>query len=211
MLLNAAETALMNNPVRAAIQRYYEASKLLAMGGDTRGGRALEVGCGRGIGVELVLDRFGAARVDAFDLDPRMIERARRRLGRRGDKVRLWVGSASEIAAPDAAYDAVFDFGILHHVPDWRQALREIARVLKPGGRFFAEEVFERFIADPFWSRVLAHPRQDRFDHDGFRDALAAAGLRCVATSTLWNRFGWFVADRDPGHAAASQSPRPPA
>ncbi len=82
MKLNAIETALMNNPLREAIQRRFEARRLLEMGGPMRGGRALEVGCGRGVGVELILDRFGATEVDALDLDPEMVERARRRLAR---------------------------------------------------------------------------------------------------------------------------------
>lgn len=196
MRLNAIETALMNNPVRAAIQSRVEAQRLLAIGGRLRGGRALEIGCGRGVGVDLILDRFGASEVDAFDLDPQMLEQARRRLRRRGAAVRLWVGDAAAIAAPDAAYDAVFDFGIVHHVPEWRAALREVHRVLRPGGRFFAEEVFERFIANPVWRRLLEHPQQDRFDAARFEKALQEAGFRVVATRTLWDRFGWFVADR---------------
>jgi ubiquinone/menaquinone biosynthesis C-methylase UbiE len=186
----------MNNPVRAAIQRRFEAERLLAMGGRMGGGRALEVGCGRGVGVELILDRFGAGEVDAFDLDPRMIERARDRLRRRKEKIRLWVGDVTAISAPDAHYDAVFDFGIVHHVPDWRAALREIHRVLRPSGRLYAEEVFERFIADPLWRRVLEHPQKDRFDAARFEKGLEGAGFRVVATRTLWDRFGWFVADR---------------
>jgi ubiquinone/menaquinone biosynthesis C-methylase UbiE len=195
--MNAIETALMNNPVRAAIQRRFEAERLLAMGGRMRGGRALEVGCGRGIGVELILDRFGAAEVDAFDLDPGMIERARSRLRPRKEKIRFWVGDVTAISALDAHYDAVFDFGIVHHVPDWRAALREIHRVLRPGGRLYAEEVFERFIADPLWRRLLEHPQKDRFDASRFEEGLDDAGLRVVATRTLWDRFGWFVADRE--------------
>jgi ubiquinone/menaquinone biosynthesis C-methylase UbiE len=98
---------------------------------------------------------------------------------------------------PDAAYDAVFDFGIVHHVPEWRAALREAHRVLRPGGRFFAEEVFERFIANPVWRRLLEHPQQDRFDAARFEKALQEAGFRVVATRTLWDRFGCFVADRE--------------
>jgi ubiquinone/menaquinone biosynthesis C-methylase UbiE len=195
--LNAIETALMNNPVRAAIQRRFEAERLLAMGGRMRGGRALEVGCGRGVGVALILDLFGAGEVDAFDLDPRMVERARARLQRRGEKIHLWVGDATAITAPDAHYDAVFDFGIVHHVPDWRAALKEIRRVLRPGGRLYAEEVFERFLADPLWRRLLEHPQEDRFDAARFERGLEEAGLRVVATRTLWDRFGWFVADRE--------------
>jgi len=43
------------------------------MGGAAQGATALELGCGRGVGTELVLDVFGAAHVDAFDLDPEMV------------------------------------------------------------------------------------------------------------------------------------------
>ena len=60
MRLNRLEFALMNNPVRAAIQRHVEAPQLLRMGGPMAGGLALEIGCGRGFGAELILDVFKA-------------------------------------------------------------------------------------------------------------------------------------------------------
>src|SRR5207245_2589090 len=96
---------------------------------------------------------------------------AQRRLARRD--ARVFVGDATRIAADDATYDAVFDFGIIHHVPQWRDALREIHRVLKPGGRFYAEEVLDRFIFNPLVIHLLDHPLSDRFDHDAFRHGLA--------------------------------------
>ena len=84
MLLNRFEYLLMNNPLRAAVQRRFEAPRLLEIGGMGTGGAALEIGCGRGVGAELILDLFGVDSVDAFDLDPRMVGLARRRLaGRR--------------------------------------------------------------------------------------------------------------------------------
>jgi ubiquinone/menaquinone biosynthesis C-methylase UbiE len=196
MLLNSIEKAMMNNPVRAAVQRGFEASRLLDMGGRIDGKRALEIGCGRGVGTEIILERFGAARVDAFDLDPHMVELARSRLGRHGERVRLWAGDAEHIDAPDGSYDAVFDFGIVHHIPSWRAALAEITRVLAPGGRLYAEEVMRSFIHNPVWRRLLDHPMEDRFDHEQFRTALEDAGLRVVDTRTLSPWFGWFVAER---------------
>jgi ubiquinone/menaquinone biosynthesis C-methylase UbiE len=194
MLLNRIEYALMNNPVRAAIQRYFEARRLLRMGGPMRGGRALELGCGRGVGTELILDVFGADSVDAFDLDPRMAALAQRRLARRGSRVRVWVGDTSLISVPDASYDAVFDFGIIHHVPDWRCALSEVHRVLKPGGQFYSEEVLRRFILHPVTRRLLEHPLSDRFDSAGFARELRASGLEPFATRELWGSFAWFAA-----------------
>ena len=195
MLLNRVEKLMMNNPLRAAVQRRFEARRLLDMGGPVAGGRCLEIGCGRGIGTEIVLERFGAGAVDAFDLDPDMVEQARARLG--GDpRVRLWVGDATAIDAPDDSYDAVFDFGIVHHVPDWRDALGEVHRVLRPGGRFYAEEVLARFIHHPLWRRLLDHPMDDRFDSAGFARGLEERGFRMVASRELFGQFGWFVADK---------------
>jgi ubiquinone/menaquinone biosynthesis C-methylase UbiE len=194
MLLNRVEYRLMNNPIRAAIQRHFEAQRLLRMGGPMRGGRALEIGCGRGVGTELILDLFGADSVDAFDLDRSMAALARKRLARRGSRVRVWVGDAGAISAPDASYEAVFDFGIIHHVPDWRRVLAEVHRVLEPGGRFYSEEVLRRFIVHPVTRRLLEHPLNDRFDAADFSQELRASGLEPFAARELWGSFAWFAA-----------------
>lgn len=201
MLLNRIEKVLMNNPVRAAIQRHIEVRWLKALGGTLRGGRALEVGCGWGVGTRLILDEFGAERVDAFDLDPQMVELAQHRLAGEAQRVRLWVGDVNRIEAEDETYDAVFDFGIVHHVPCWRAALREIHRVLKPGGRLFAEEVLKDFILNAAVRRLLDHPLTDRFTHEQFLQALADTGFQMVGERQIAHSFGWYVADR---HAADS-------
>jgi ubiquinone/menaquinone biosynthesis C-methylase UbiE len=196
MRLNRLEYALMNNAVRATLQRHVEAPRLRRMGGALPGGKVLEVGCGRGVGIQSILDLFGATWVDAFDLDPRMVERARTRLGPSNHCVRFWTGDAEAIAAPSATYDAVFDFGILHHVPDWRRGVSEIARVLKPGGTFYAEEPLRPFIMHPLIRRWLAHPQRDRFDEDEFADALRACGFETIRRRRLGRGFAWFTALR---------------
>lgn len=196
MLLNRVEYALMNNPVRALVQRHMEARRLLRMGGPMNGGIALEMGCGRGVGTELILDLFGPSTVDAFDLDPRMVKLARARLAARGSRARVWVGDAACIAARDSSYEAVFDFGIVHHVPAWRAVLAEVNRVLKPGGVFYADEVLAGFITHPVTRRILEHPQKDRFDREGFLSALAAAGLEPRASEELWHAFAWFIAKK---------------
>ena len=194
MLLNRVEKALMNNPIRSAFQRHLEAPQLLRMGGRVPGARVLEVGCGRGVGTELILERFGAERVDAFDLDPDMVALARRRLARFGDAVSVSEGDVCDIRAEDARYDAAFDFGIIHHVPNWRAALAEIHRVLKPGGRFYAEEIFERALAHPAMRWLLEHPRDDRFDLGSFCGALEKCGFAVRAQRGVWGIGGFFVA-----------------
>ena len=194
MILNSVEYFLMNNPIRAAIQRHFEARRLLRMGGPVSGGHALEVGCGCGIGIEIILATFDAASVDAFDLDPRMVERARARLAQHGSRTRLWVGDASGICAPDGTYDAVFDFGIIHHIPEWRYAVEEIHRVLKPGGILYAEEALRRLIVNPISSRLVKHPQTDRFDATMFVRELRNTGFVPIAIEELWGSFAWFTA-----------------
>lgn len=108
----------MNNPARAAHQHTREANWFRRLsGGGLRGQHVLEVGCGRGVGVEVLLDRLGAAHVTAFDLDPAQVDRARRRLrSRPAGTVSLGTGDATQIEARDHSVDAVVAFGTLHHV-----------------------------------------------------------------------------------------------
>jgi ubiquinone/menaquinone biosynthesis C-methylase UbiE len=46
------------------------------------------------------------------------------------------LGNVTTIQAADESFDAVFDFGVIHHVPAWEDAIREVRRVLEPG-RYF--------------------------------------------------------------------------
>src|SRR2546427_7721490 len=89
----------MNNAARSWGQSY-AASWLERLGGRVEGGRVLEVGCGRGVGVQIILERFGAASVQALDLDAKMVECARRRLSAYdATRVQLSVGNLTSIQA----------------------------------------------------------------------------------------------------------------
>jgi ubiquinone/menaquinone biosynthesis C-methylase UbiE len=194
MRLNSLEYRLMNNPLREYVQRKLEARQLLKLGGRLGGGAALEMGCGCGVGTEIILDHFGADSVDAFDLDSRMVSLAKRRLASRGSRIRLWIGSGALIAVADSTYDAVFDFGVIHHIERWMDALSEVERVLRPGGRFYAEEPLRRMINHPVARRLVDHPGADRFNGDEFAAGLKKVGLRTMGARVWWDCFAWFVA-----------------
>lgn len=189
MLMNRTETGLVNSPPRRWLQRIYEVPVLLRFGGRLLPGTpALEIGCGSGYGLELILERFGAGTADAVDLDPAMIHRAGRRLARYGDRVRLAQGSATDLRtaldADDDSYGGVFDFGIVHHIQDWRKAIAEVARVIAPGGRFYFEEVTSHALARPIYRRLFDHPTDDRFSAEQFLDELAHHGLVVLGSLT---------------------------
>jgi ubiquinone/menaquinone biosynthesis C-methylase UbiE len=193
MLLNRIEKLAMNNPVRALVQRRHEATIFERLGGRLDGLKVLEIGCGRGVGTEILFERFGAREVHAFDLDRDMIRLARRRLARYGpDRLRLWVGDATDVDAADEAYDAVVDFGIIHHVPRWRLAVAEVRRVLRPGGRFYFEEVTRQALDRWAYRTFFDHPKTDRFTAAEFVAELEARGIEVGRNAVSWC-FGDFV------------------
>lgn len=194
MKLNTVEKALMNNPLRAAFQRRNEAALLERLGGRFDGKRVLEIGCGRGVGTEIIFERFGAAEVHAFDVDPDMIKKARSRLSRYPPhRLKLYVGDAAAINEPDASFDAVFDFAIIHHIPNWRDAVAEVARVLTPGGKFLFEEVTSHALGRWFYRRFLQHPAsQHWFGKEQFIAELERQGI-IVGQNAVERFFGDFV------------------
>ena len=188
MLMNRVETIVVNSGARRALQRWYETPALLRLGGQLApGARVLELGCGAGYGTELILERFGADRVDAVDLDPAMVDRARRRLARHGERVRLATGDVTDLRrtldAADGSYDAVFDFGILHHVEDWQAAVLDVARVLRPGGRFYFDEVTADALATRGYRWLFDHPTQNRFTATEF---VAELERQSLAVGRRW-------------------------
>ncbi len=193
MKLNRIEKAIVNNPLRALLQRHYEARLLERLGGRLEGKRVLEVGCGSGVGTQIIFERFGAREVYAFDLDPDMVALARRRLSMcRPDRLNLSVGNVTAIEAEDGAFDAVFDFGIIHHVPVWQRAVSEIRRVLKPGGKFFFEEVTSHALNRWSYRTFLDHPKENRFSGEEFITELEQQGIM-VEKNFVKRFFGDFI------------------
>ncbi len=104
-------------------------------------GDVLELGCGTGF---FLLNLKLAGVVEhgyVTDLSPGMVEVARRNASRLGFEVEGRVADAERIPYDDGTFDLVVGHAVLHHIPDVEQALREVLRVLRPGGRFvFAGE-----------------------------------------------------------------------
>ena len=104
---------------------------------DFKDKHVLEIGLGQGADSEQIIRR--GAIWSGLDLTPESISRVSVRLRLRGlPYQRLELGSALSLPFPDNSFDIVFSHGVLDHVPDIVQAQKEIARVLKPGGRLIA-------------------------------------------------------------------------
>lgn len=100
----------------------------------TAGLEVLDVGCGQGI--DLCELGLAGARVTGIDLTPRHIELARLHAQQAGIDADIVEGDAEQLPFESDSFDRVVSNGVLHHMPDIEAALREIRRVLRPGGRF---------------------------------------------------------------------------
>jgi ubiquinone/menaquinone biosynthesis C-methylase UbiE len=95
--------------------------------------RVLEIGCGLGTdGAQFA--RAGAI-YTGVDLTEAAIELARRRFELESLAGEFRVADAENLEFPDENFDLVYSHGVLHHTPDTRRAVREVHRVLRPGGR----------------------------------------------------------------------------
>ncbi|SNS16006.1 Methyltransferase domain-containing protein [Geodermatophilus pulveris] len=176
----------VDSRVRALVQRRVEAPVLLRLGGPVTGGRVLELGTGRrGTGLRLALEVFGAGRADGVERFPASVAACRAALRDLGDRVDVQEGDATALAAASASYDAVFAHHVLHHSPAWRAAVREAARVLRPGGRFYSCEMTARIVDSRPLRAVSHHPADgDRPTPDGLAEACRAAGLTVTDQET---------------------------
>ena len=113
------------------------------------GERVLEIGPGTGyytLDVAAWLQPGGA--IDIFDVQQEMLDHTRRRAEERSiTNLTSTQGDARELPYADRSFDAAFLVAVLGEIPDQDQALRELARVLRPGGRLVVGELF----GDPHW------------------------------------------------------------
>ena len=98
------------------------------------GRRVLDSGCGGGR-YTVAWRRLGAGTVTGIDISPLAIDDARARVAATGiSGVDFRHGSVLELPFPDRSFDVVFSNGVLHHTVDWVAGIRELVRVLVPGG-----------------------------------------------------------------------------
>jgi ubiquinone/menaquinone biosynthesis C-methylase UbiE len=174
------------------------AAHLVAAAQPQEGERVLDVACGRGAVLLRAAEAVGSdGRAVGIDLAPEMVEAARADAAAMGlDNVDVQVGDAERLDFDARAFDvALCGFGVFFF-PDPHAALREVRRVLRPGGRF-ATSTFLAGVAGFPWApevakelgRVHAPPQSPVLTAPGLRAVLGDLGYGAATTHLVEGRF----------------------
>src|SRR2546428_5725010 len=134
--------------------RYHEYAPWMpeVMGFDQfAGARLLEIGCG--MGTDLLQFARGGAKVTGTDLTPRSIDISRQHLTLYGESGDFAITDCETLPFADDSFDVAYSNGVLHHTPDTAGAVREIHRVLRPGGQARVMLYHRRSFA--YWGEVI--------------------------------------------------------
>jgi SAM-dependent methyltransferase len=145
----------------------------------------VDLGSGGGLDVFLASKMVGAkGRAIGIDMTPAMIERARANADAGGySNVEFYQSTIDQIPLPDASVDCVISNCVLNLATDKPAVFREIARVLKPGGRLAVSDIaLKRELPDAVAQSIAAYVGciAGAIKIDDYRDGLLAAGFEHV-------------------------------
>jgi ubiquinone/menaquinone biosynthesis C-methylase UbiE len=166
------------------------------------GHRVLDIGCGTGTLLVLLKRQYPTVDAVGLDPDPKALARAKRKGERASVSMQLEQGFSDELPFPNKSFDRVFSSFMLHHLEhsEKEATLRDVRRVLKPGGTFHLLDFLAADANSASWlSRRLhsGHQLKDNSD-ERILDLLTKAGLAngaCLAArSLLVGQIAYFKA-----------------
>ena len=153
----------------------------------------LEVGCGSGLAFDLLGEALEIGRIVGIDQDAGSIESARARGACTPIEVR--VGDLHDLELPSASMDLVFCHQTLHHVRAQQRGLREMWRVLRPGGILLLAESCRRFVYSLAVRALFRHPMDAQHSPAEYVDLVRKAGFQVEDEDVLTPEPFWSQPD----------------
>ena len=152
--------------------------------------RVLDVACGTGQLLEFLSERTDQSELVGIDRVPAMLDVAKQRLGERATFLE---GEAQHLPFEDAHFQLVTSTNALHYFPDANGALREIRRVISPGGNLIITDWCRSYIWMRLLNRVLPwtqHAHVHTFSPGELKKGLADAGFGIISETR--RKIDWF-------------------
>jgi len=168
--------------IEIALQRRKEIALRFVLEHSAEGARVLDAGCGAGIlAIEMAQRGF---EVEGWDVSPQLLGLCRdnfRRAAIASERYRLSLGDIVEADLPEAGFDAITALGFLQYQPDEAQALRRLARLLRPGGVLVVSGPVGRRLSNAFGATEAIGRLLARSPHSGNSEA---ARIRSVSLNS---------------------------
>ncbi len=154
-------------------------------------GVVLDLGCGSGRALGMLAQRYAPRRLIGVDIDAGMLAIAAARAARDGVQAEFLHGAISQLALPDGSVDMVFCHQTFHHLVEQEAALREIRRVLRPGGMLLFAESTRRYIHSLPIRLLFRHPMELQRSANEYLAMVRAAGF-AVPEAQVGRPYSWW-------------------
>ena len=146
----------------------------------------LDAGCGRGFSTRNIIDRFSPKKIYAFDVIENQINLAKKMKL----EAEFFVGDITNINLPSSLCDVIFVFNVLHHVPRWREGIKEVSRVLKEKGTVIFEEPTGSYTTFTDKLARNKHPEEGKFSRQEFEEELIKNNFTVIKDqSTIFGKY----------------------
>ena len=146
----------------------------------------LDAGCGRGFSTRIIIDRFSPKKIYAFDVIENQINLAKKMKL----EAEFFVGDITNINLPSSLCDVIFVFNVLHHVPRWREGIKEVSRVLKEKGTVIFEEPTGSYTTFTDKLARNKHPEEGKFSRQEFEEELIKNNFTVIKDqSTIFGKY----------------------
>lgn len=146
---------------------------------------ALDLGCGTGEMLKLILQEDAGKELYGIDLSEKMLHVAKSKLP---EQVKLLLGDSEALPFSDNTFDVVYCNDSFHHYPSPMNVLREVQRVLKPGGTFLMGDCWQPLVGRIIMNFYMRHSKEG--DVKIYSEAEIVSMLSEYFRNVSWEQVG---------------------